>query len=690
MKLIAEKYQKLRPEIEYLCDEVIIAQAWKKTHKYMRTHNWYADTLALDISALGLEGNAASWAKGVEKGDFKPYHMELVPAAKSEPWTIDSKDGWVPQRKQQIRDKKPPIRPLAHLTVRDQTLASAIMLCLSDAVETAQGNCGETRFDIAQKKQIYSYGNRLVCDWNSNHDAWFRWGNSETYRKFFTDYQNFLKRPIEIGRLAAQNQSDLDHLYVINLDLEKFYDRIDRSILLGRLKNISGEYGHEKSCPKFWRAVENITNWEWDHDAVKQSQKLGIELGRGLPQGLVASGFFANAYMTHFDRAVGRHIGAGIPSTPGIVLYDYCRYVDDLRLVVSIEDLDIDAAEAKVRSWVASQLQLHAGPTLILNSAKVKITALSDLDNHGSLSGRIALLQQELSGPADRDVLENASAVLEGLLTTQPEEIPEPLNLKHDRALVRLAKFDQDIRPDTLKRFAANRLESIMRNKRKLSAADDQRTTGVDDLTDNESELLSKKLVRAWMQDPSLGLVLRKALEIFPSPIIAEPVFDAIYRRGSVGNSEVANCTTAMMDYLLADLFRCCVDFNGFFQRVEYPKSASPEGVFDIACGYAQKVVSAPDAAKFLKRQALLLLATLQKPVFLESHEETIQHALHAILVNRLPTYSRQRLALFEVAAQITGRYDSFALLLLQYIKPLNPDDKYQALEELATSAAWE
>jgi hypothetical protein len=75
MKLIAEKYQKLRPEIEYLSDEVIIAQAWKKTHKYMRTHNWYADTLALDISALGLEGNSASWAKGVEKEDFTPYPL---------------------------------------------------------------------------------------------------------------------------------------------------------------------------------------------------------------------------------------------------------------------------------------------------------------------------------------------------------------------------------------------------------------------------------------------------------------------------------------------------------------------------------------------------------------------------------------------------------------------------------------
>jgi len=681
MKLIAEKYKKLRSEIDYLSDEVIIAQAWKKTHKYMRTHNWYADTLALDISALGLEGNAASWAKIVKKVDFKPYPMELVPAAKSEPWIVHEDKGWIPQGR---REEKPPIRPLAHLKIRDQTLASAVMLCLADAVETAQGNCGETRFNIAQGKHVYSYGNRLVCDWNSENEAWFRWGNSETYRKFFTDYQNFLKRPVEIGRLTAKNQSDLEHVYVVNLDLEKFYDRIDRSLLLKRLKKLSEEHGHEEICPRFWRAVEQVMEWDWEPQAVSQAKKLGIELGNGLPQGLVASGFFANAYLAHFDQTIGASIGARIPSMTGIVLYDYCRYVDDLRLVISIEDLDIDVAEEKIQSWITSQLERHAGSSLVLNRSKIKITALSDLDNQGSLSGRIAFLQQELSGPADRDVLENASAVLEGLLAPQADDIPESLNLPHDRALVRLAKFDSDIRPDTLKRFAANRLEAIMRSKRKLSVADDQRSADADDLTDNESELLAKKLVRAWVQDPSLGLVLRKAIEIFPSATIAEPVFDAVFRRSSLVNSAKDIHTAAMMDYLLADLFRCCVDFNGFFQRIEYPKSSSPDDVFDIACSYAQKVVPSVKASKFLKRQALLLLAALERPVLLQSDNKTIQHDLHSILVNRLPTYSRQRLALFEVAAQITGRYDSYASLLLQYINPLDSDDKYQALEEFA------
>jgi len=96
MKLIDEKYQKINPTFNYLSDEVIIAQAWKKTHSYMRTHNWYADTLALDISALGLEVNLESWSK---KANIlkAPHPLELVPAAKSDEWVIDKERGWVAQ-----------------------------------------------------------------------------------------------------------------------------------------------------------------------------------------------------------------------------------------------------------------------------------------------------------------------------------------------------------------------------------------------------------------------------------------------------------------------------------------------------------------------------------------------------------------------------------------------------------------
>ena len=108
MRLINEKYRALKPTLEYLTDEVIIAQAWKKTHGYIRSFNWYADTLELDTSALCIEENAKKWAQELEDNQLIS-DLELVPAAKSEHWTI-GKEGWHPL---DSKREKIPLRPLA-------------------------------------------------------------------------------------------------------------------------------------------------------------------------------------------------------------------------------------------------------------------------------------------------------------------------------------------------------------------------------------------------------------------------------------------------------------------------------------------------------------------------------------------------------------------------------------------------
>lgn len=722
MKLIDEKYQKLNPTIEYLSDEVVIAQAWKKTHSYMRTHNWYADTLALDVSALGLELNLKFWAKNINK---TPHPLELVPAAKSDEWLIDKVFGWVPKAslKQKCEHKgkcdkeaatkcnnfpadeycdkdielaqkrkiKPPIRPLANLTIKDQTLASAAMLCLADLVEDAQGDCNEWDFFKAQRNNVYSYGNRLLCDWGKG-PAWFRWGNSQIYRKFFTDYQNFLKRPVTIGRKVANAQGTSDLVYVVSLDLEKFYDNIDRAILIQRLKNLTVKRKVE-SNEAFWEAFSQITNWQWNQDALQRESELGITLGEGLPQGLVAAGFFANAYMLDFDRKVGSCIGKEIPRDENIILHDYCRYVDDLRLVISISNEDYyENIQQSLVDWINALFIDLGEEKLKLNEKKVSITTLSDLDNAGSLAQRVNLLQHELSGPADRDVLDGMMSVLEGMLTTPALELDLD-NLNKDLALVKLAKFDNDIRTDTIKRFAANRLEHIMRNKRRMSEHLSDEPGNKTASIDNESELLAKKLIWAWMKDPSLALVLRKAIEIYPSPSLLEPVLEAIYERCSFNQTkpieERDTISEAIVDYVLADIFRCCVDFHGFFQRVQYPQSANPAGVISLAGQYAQKALVAESRLPlFIKKQALLLLAVLQKPTVLleetDSQNELVQTSLHKILAGKNPTWHHQRFALYEVASQITNAPDMIVHLLMDEFKSQELKEKNSLVEELA------
>lgn len=721
MKLIDEKYQKLKPTFEYLTNEVVIAQAWKKTHSYMRTHNWYADTLALDISALGLEQNLEIWANNILT---TPHPLELVPAAKSDEWVIDKDLGWVPKAslKQkcdhkgkcdketarecknfplddycdkdielaQNRAKKPPIRPLANLMIKDQTLASAAMLCLADVVEDAQGDCNERDFFKAQRKHVYSYGNRLLCDWEKG-PAWFRWGNSQIYRKFFTDYQNFLKRPVTIGRDVANAQGTSDLVYVVNLDLEKFYDNIDREKLIQRLKILATE--KSESDEAFWEAFKQITSWQWNQEAINRAEELDINLGEGLPQGLVASGFFANAYMLDFDKKVGSCIGKEIPGDENIILHDYCRYVDDLRLVLSITNDDhYGNIQKNILAWISLVFKELGEEKLQLNEKKVSITALSDLDNAGSLAQRVKQLQHELSGPADRDVLDGTMSILEGMLTMPAPELDLDDQNK-DLALAKLAKFDHDIRTDTLKRFAANRLENIMRNKRRMTEQLSDEPGSKTSPIDNESELLAKKLIWAWMKDPSLALVLRKAIEIYPSPTVLEPVLEAIYDRCSFNQVDDKKnrdlISEAIVDYVLADIFRCCIDFHGFFQRVQYPRSANPDGVISLAGQYAQKALMTGNRLPlFIKKQALLLLAVLQKPTILPEDtlgpKELVQTSLHKILAGKNPPWQHQRFALYEVAAQITNAPDMIVHLLMDEFKKQKLKEKDILVVELA------
>lgn len=668
MRLINEKYRSLKPTLEYLTDEVVIAQAWKKTHGYIRSFNWYADTLALDTSALNIEENAKAWAKELDEN--KPINeLELVPAAKSEQWVVSEK-GWHVAK--ETRDKIP-LRPLAHITVRDQTWATAAMMCLADAVETAQGDCSETNFEKARSKRIYSYGNRLLCDWNKDGKAWFRWGNSEVYRKFFTDYQNFLKRPLVLGREVANVTAGNEEVFIVNLDLSKFYNTIDTDSLVERLISISNDFqGGDEPNADFWARIENVFNWEWRRKDEDTAKELGFELkdiALGLPQGLVASGFFANAYLNTFDKEVGGSLGETLDTKKNIVLHDYCRYVDDLRLVVSADSDAIASVKDAVNKFIEDKLLKFGGRKLEINRDKTKVNVLSDLDNDGSMSNRVKLIQSDLSGPSDRDSIESISGILENLLSIEPETLGFLNEDTPDAALLAISNFDHDVRPDTLKRFAANRLESIVRSKRKM-------TYEGDDLefvkSEAENELLAKKLIYAWMKDPSLGLVLRKAIEIFPDEDLFEPVIEAIFARSSFSRLKPKSdpVTAALMDYLLADLFRCASDFNGYFQVVCYPTSLKPFAVIELLVKYAQKVIANRTTSHdFVNRQALMLLAVANKPVLKDFKENTIQVELHKILANSITTYSNQRAALFEVAGQITGNFDTYATLLLETIE---------------------
>lgn len=272
----------------------------------------------------------------------------------------------------------------------------------------------------------------------------------------------------------------------------------------------------------------------------------------------------------------------------------------------------------------------------------------------------------------DRDSLEGVMGALESLLDLKTDFDTQP-NENNENSLIKLIQIDTDIRNDTLKRFAANRLEQVINKKRKLSFEQS-------DIKDNESELLSRKLIKAWMQDPSLAIVLRKAFEIYPSIEIGEPVLNEVYKLSIPKTDD--RVTSAIMNYLLADIFRCCIDLNSTSDSRDYPESTNLDEFLDLGAQYASKILN-EDRPKFLKRQASLLLAVLNRPTF-DNAEELIQDSLHKILIGKPPRDTYQVYPLYEVAAQITDKPNLIASYLISHISSLDDERRKSILEDFA------
>ena len=610
MSLVKDKYKQLKPTLEYLCDPIVLAQAWKKSHSYIRSHNWYADTLELDASVINLEANLIAWGKELAQQRYRAKPMRLVPAPKTDIWTFENKNEkweWLPAKTQAKSAAKrrrgklsEPLRPLAHLTIKDQTIATAMMMCMADAVETAQGA-------TADEQNTSSFGNRLFCSWKGDQ-AHFVWGNSTTYSKYFQDYQRFLKRTTnsaERFEFFLPSFSKLPPtIYEVQLDMSAFYDSIDRVTLLEKLRKIVDAYHglRGEDTESFWNVVaECFNSWKWNRQDSKLNSVLKLPLtNNGLPQGLVASGFFANVYLIDFDKACRSLIGSSFDS---FVIHDYCRYVDDLRLVISVEDwteeVNLEAIKQKIIEIL--EILLPAG-NLHFNPDKTKLIRLSGEDS--DVSSQMRSLQAITSGPMDLDSLIHVERSLDSLFfraeIAQDEgaqfpraECPHPLATVH--------KVDLDVREDTVLRFAANRWAKVFQARRRLLDRDALLAL------DTTQEAVARRFIASWARNPSLTLLLKKGLQLFPSPMLLTSVWEPLVDKLSDATPLRERCIAS---YCLAEICRLSVTDLRKVNTLDLPKSADLKGYYTYLNEQVDSLIQRPDLPWYLKQQAGLLFVS--------------------------------------------------------------------------------
>jgi len=716
MTILRDKYKELAPQGLYLQDTVVLAQAWKKSHTYVRRHNWYADMLELDSSTIDLEQQLAAWSADVQRVDFAPDQLRLVPAPKNAKWEFRqpeekpvfsgflelSLDDWGPdpsfsdwkaKRKPAGKSKvgdgtaslpetEQKLRPLAHLSIRDQTLATAVMMCLAEAVETAQGDTTEKDALKARAQGVVSYGNRLHCRWDGSTKprsrAHFSWGNSRTYRQYFQDYRTFLARPRRICADFSAQVPASQELFVVSLDIRSFFDRVDCPALLKELKRIEGDYRRDFGLPDslaadeaFWQLAERIFTWAWreaDHKSATLMKGAECELlDLGLPQGLLASGFLANAYLVGLDRQMSGLVLAQHECNSFKVL-DYCRYVDDVRIVVQSNRSLEDVLEA-TKKFFKEQLATHCttlGTTKVLelSDEKCTITPYRSISAQSNVSALMEALQAEISGTFDMESLVQAAGGLDGLLW-MAEQIEDAEPSRSRLRLANIARPNTDVRDDTVKRFVATRLAQSLRHRLAMtdsSAAVGSGDTLIEQVTNgkalaHEFESTARKLIKCWADNPSLVLLLRCGLDLFPHPKLLGPVTEALTTKlfhSASGNEELREVRVA--EYVLADLFRAGAVETGFRTPDEYPESIDIAGYREDLGTLARRVLVERTASPwYLQQQALLFLASIQDHSLSPSSQEELSaySDLHnAMLYKPVKSETLQRVLPFALVGQ--------------------------------------
>jgi hypothetical protein len=607
--------ESLWPSLDVLSQEYVLVQAWKKTASYIRSHNWYSDTLELDQAAVNLPQFIADLSAKLKNPDqLVNDPLRIVLAPKNQSWQI-TKDNktWKPADRSAVK-----LRPLAHASLKDQVIATGLMLCLADRVETFQG---DPRSPITANNRVISYGNRLFCD-EINGELKHRWGSGNLYRAYYQDYRSFLSRPETVAEEI--DVSDGKRVYIIHSDLRQFYDRVRPELLAEKMTLFS----KPSDDPRFFALARRVLDWRWDKKDKQEVFEYQRQAGLpdfstvALPQGLVASGFFANVVLRDFDESLKQAINKEVAD--GVQLADACRYVDDLRIIlIGKRDQALSEIENIVVDWLG-RLLMNNSSGLILSREKTIVSRYKD-DERPILqqSRKLNRIQQAVSGGFDAIGGEEILDAVQGLIRAQQRYTVE-------RTKDQGWPFSPipDVRDETVARFAAGRFRTTCRSLRPLlldkeetaellvreNSDEDEADRSPASRTradlDNEIKAFALGLVENWVNNPSNVRLLRIGLDLWPAPEVLKHVLKLLRPFTEKGGPRKSSRRVAW--YCLSEVLRAGATETGFVEDEESLPADLEIGAYrNILKEEAIRLISttAVKLPWYLKQQALLFLA---------------------------------------------------------------------------------
>lgn len=384
------------------------------------------------------------------------------------------------------------------------------------------------------------------------------------------------------------------------------------------------------------------------------------------------SGFFANAYLISLDKVLSKEISNQFGD---VTLIDYCRYVDDMRLLVHVPV----AREPDWEDWVKTSIQpLFKRITGIqLNPDKTKVEHFTA--KRSGVSVRMKAIQKAASGPQDMMALDEMQGSLEGLLSIA-EQFRDQRDLPHRHCNILLAKVDQpqmDVRDDTLLRFAANRLTKALSEKRSFAIDGSIERDSASEL-DHVHESFARRFVAVWTRNPSLVSILKKGIQLYPHCQLVQPVFEALCKKlgphkRDRGHNHKHEHERHIAFYCVAELFRFAALVLYRQKPEERPRHSDWEGLNNFLICKARELLSEYDSPWYVLQQIALFMAVNEEFIVLPDVTELEESRLLLRVLQGDRRFGKanaleKRVPLFVVAYQVSSRPEKVVATLSDWI----------------------
>lgn len=328
---------------------------------------------------------------------------------------------------------------------------------------------------------------------------------------------------------------------------------------------------------------------------------------------------------------------------PGVCLEDVCRYVDDLRIVLTVDRSErLAETEELITNWLQGLLHRHAEG---LEPKKEKTRAAEFRGDERPLvrqSRKMRRIDRGISGGFDAIAGGEILDAVQGLVRSQQRSLE-----RHTEGEGWSFSPVPDVRNATVARFAAWRFRSTYRSLRPLLAdREDAPVTGAEDEGENavgrsrvartqaelddDARAFALDLINNWVEDPSNVRLLRIGLDLWPAEDVLAHILDLLRPFTEKGGRRKAPRRVAW--YCLAEIFRAGATETGFVENDEsLPREIDIVAYRRLLREEAVRLTSLPPSTLpwYLRQQLLLFLAAgdaTQAPIIRAGHSVETQH----------------------------------------------------------------